>query len=152
MFGTQVQNVSWVGVFMALSMSAWLDRLGGGTGAPEPPSPPQADSVAASDSAPVAARKPRRLRGDGLEERLEDGLEKGPDMVNSRRRVLRTGTPGDGVLKLDSVVSGAVWRDGRGREGGPVRGRAGEGARETAAGAGPDRGPGAAVGTAEVLG
>ncbi|GHD75178.1 hypothetical protein GCM10010317_089460 [Streptomyces mirabilis] len=90
--------------------------------------------MAASDSAPVAARKPRRLRGDGLEERLEKGLEKGlkkgPDMVNSRRRVLGTGTPGDGVLKLDSVVSGAVWRDGRGREGGPVRGRAGEGARE----------------------
>jgi hypothetical protein len=52
--------------------------------------------VAASDSAPVAARKPRRLRDDGKE------LEKGPDMVNSRRRVLGTGTPGDGVLKLDS--------------------------------------------------
>jgi hypothetical protein len=82
---------------MALSMSAWLTGLAEEP-AGEPPSPPQADRVAASDSAPVAARKPRRLRGDGLEE----GLEKGPDMVNSRRRVLGTGTPGDGVLKLDS--------------------------------------------------
>lgn len=77
MFGTQVQNVSWVGVFMALSMSAWPTGLAEEP-AVEPPSPPQADRVAASDSAPVAARKPRRLRGDGLEEGLGKGLEKGP--------------------------------------------------------------------------
>lgn len=62
-------------------------------------------------------------------------------MVNSRGRVLRTGTPGDGVLKLDAVVSGAVWRDGRGREGGlSQRSRRG-GREETVAGAGPGSRP-----------
>jgi len=62
MSGTHVQNVSSVGVDMALSMSAWL------TGAPvsdEPPplllSLPHVVRAAPSDTAPAAARNVRRL-------------------------------------------------------------------------------------------
>lgn len=76
MFGTQVQNVSSVGVFIALSMSAWP------TGSAEVPPlvsspPPQADSAVASVRAPVAARKPRRFRW------AEEGAVKNLDMVDS---------------------------------------------------------------------
>lgn len=77
MSGTQVQNVSWVGVFIALSMSAWLT---GSVAAEEPPeslSPPHAVSAAPRDSAPVAARNRRRL--------MEDVGTKDLGMVNSRR-------------------------------------------------------------------
>ena len=63
MFGTHVQNVSSVGVFMALSMSA---RPTGLVDADEPPEslPPQAVRAAPSDTAPVAPRNSRRFIGE----------------------------------------------------------------------------------------
>lgn len=74
MFGTQVQNVSSVGVFMALSMSAWPTGLAEPDEPPESP-PPHAVRAAPSDRAPVVDRKSRRLMGEGLD----------VGMVNSRR-------------------------------------------------------------------
>src|SRR5690348_9149540 len=59
MFGTQVQNVSSVGVFIALSMSAWLTGFADAGELPE--SPPHAVRAAPSDSAPVVVRNRRRL-------------------------------------------------------------------------------------------
>src|SRR3954453_15388164 len=73
MFGTHVQNVSWVGVVIALSMSAWLTAVGDGD--PEAPPgtglrppvaaeperlPPQGASPALTVSALVAASRPLR--------------------------------------------------------------------------------------------
>lgn len=76
MSGIQVQKVSWVSVFIALSMSAWPT---GSVSAeePEPLSPLHAVTAAPRDWAPESARNRRRLMGDvGTKDR---------GMVNSRR-------------------------------------------------------------------
>jgi hypothetical protein len=77
MSGTQVQNVSSVGGFIALSMSAWPTALA--EEAESPSLPPQAVSAAPSDTAPVAVRKSRRLIWEVL------GVNLALCMVNSRQ-------------------------------------------------------------------
>src|SRR6266567_4420428 len=66
MFGTQVQNVSVVGVVMALSISAWLSAVADAVELPPLPLLPQAAASAALRlRPPVAPRKRRRLNGAG---------------------------------------------------------------------------------------
>ncbi|BBC31158.1 hypothetical protein SGFS_024520 [Streptomyces graminofaciens] len=88
MSGTHVQKVSSVGVFIALSMSAWL--TGFAEAEEPPPLSPQAVRAAPSETAPAAVRKSRRLIWEGL------GVERILNMVNSRRW-LREGTPDEGM-------------------------------------------------------
>jgi hypothetical protein len=60
MFGTQVQNVRSVGVFMALSMSAWLTLSGAADD--EPLEPPHAARTRLALSMPAAAVTARRRK------------------------------------------------------------------------------------------
>jgi hypothetical protein len=61
MFGTHVQNVSSVGVVIALSMSAWLTALAEAEEPLLPPLPPHAASAAVREAAPAEVRRRRRL-------------------------------------------------------------------------------------------
>src|SRR5665647_3320144 len=60
MSGTHVQNVSFVGVFIALSMSAWLTAAAGPVALPL--EPPPLHAVSASAATAIPAVSPMALR------------------------------------------------------------------------------------------
>ncbi|GGK70053.1 hypothetical protein GCM10010094_33860 [Streptomyces flaveus] len=94
-----------MGVFIALSISAWL--TGSAEEEPESLSPLHAASAAPRDTAPVAARNRRRL--------MEDVGTKDRGMVDSRRRADVGKTMGRGTERLARALR--MGGKGEAREG-----------------------------------
>src|SRR3954454_10394212 len=112
MFGTQVQNVRSVGVFIALSMSAWLTVLGAADDEPSEPPPPHAASTMLALSRPAVASITRR-RMSGREGRFMKATPRG----GADLRGGPAAGNGDGEGRAGMAGRGTNGRDGR-----PVRG------------------------------